>query len=146
MDARVGGTVVRGGARGVSCVEVTPRGFLAPLPREGRLFGSLRVYDPVGPQNLRCPLKSDPNTYRSIPGRRFRSTASRFSPRALPCRLQDSPCCYLSSFPSSPFPCFFPSASPKKPSSNEFLPLSILGNARIFSRRGRHSYPILEIT
>lgn len=46
----------------------TPCRLVAPLPREGRLFGSVRVYDPAGPQNLRCPLKSHPNTYRSIRG------------------------------------------------------------------------------
>ena len=46
----------------------TPCRLVAPLPREGRLFGSIRVYDPAGPQNLRCPLKSHPNTYRSIRG------------------------------------------------------------------------------
>lgn len=40
----------------------TPCDSVAPLPREDRLFGPVRVYDPAGPQNLRCPLKNDPNT------------------------------------------------------------------------------------
>lgn len=44
----------------------TPCDFVAPLPREDRLFGWVRVYDPAGPQNLRCPLRNDPNTYRFI--------------------------------------------------------------------------------
>lgn len=56
--------------RGMACARArarpTPCDSVAPLPREDRLFGSVRVYDPAGPQNLRCPLKNDPNTYRFI--------------------------------------------------------------------------------